>query len=82
MVQFYFKNLIPTSYVGDYVREFEDSFRQYINLIRLRPEYIEHVVVTDKMPSDIHIQNETLRELIFKISDKELLKLAILAFVC
>lgn len=80
MVQFYFKNLIPTSYVGDYVREFEDSFRQYINLIRLRPEYIEHVVVTGKMPSDIHIQNETLRELIFKISDKELLKLAISAF--
>lgn len=80
MVQFYFKNLIPTSYAGNCIREFEDSFRQYIHLTRLRPEYIEHSIITDRMPSDIHIQKETLRELIFKISDKNLLKLAISAF--
>lgn len=80
MVQFYFKDLIPTSYRGDYVQEFEDSFRQYIHLTRLRPEYIEHSIITDRMPSDIHIQKETLRELIFKISDKNLLKLALSAF--
>lgn len=80
MVQFYFKDLIPTSYVGDYVQEFEASFRQYIHLTRLRPECIEHSIITDRMPSDIHIQNETLRELIFKISDKDILKLAISAF--
>lgn len=79
MIQFYFNNIYPYNHI-DVSGLFNNIWEKYVQMYKQRKSQISNHIITSTLPAQTIVCGEKLSDLIFSLSNRDNLRLAIAAF--